>query len=53
MGGISRSATVVCAYLIAHRYMEPEEAVTYVQSKRPMVCLNPGFILQLELYASS
>ncbi len=49
--GISRSATVVCAYLIAHRHMEAEEAVTYVQAKRPVVCPNWGFRYQLERYA--
>lgn len=52
MMGISRSATVVCAYLIAHKNMKAEEAIAYAQSKRPVVCPNLGFRQQLEIYAS-
>jgi len=50
--GISRSATVVCAYLIAHKNMKAEEAIAYAQSKRPVVCPNLGFREQLEIYES-
>lgn len=52
MLGMSRSATVVCAYLIAHKDMKAEEAIAYAQSKRPIVRPNVGFRNQLEIYAS-
>jgi len=50
--GISRSATVVCAYLIATMGMTPDEALAAVRSKRGMVCPNMGFFLQLKKYAA-
>jgi len=50
--GISRSATVVCAYLIATKRMKAGEAIKYVQSKRQIVCPNIGFRRQLETYAT-
>ena len=52
--GISRSATVVCAYVIAtaEPSMTVSEAIAFVQSKRPAVCPNPGFRTQLESYAT-
>nr|VWO98233.1 Chloride channel protein [Ganoderma boninense] len=50
--GISRSATVVSAYLIATASMQPHEAVEFVQSKREIVCPNLGFRRQLDAYAS-
>ncbi|KAM6496990.1 Protein-tyrosine phosphatase-like protein [Amanita muscaria] len=49
--GISRSATVVCAYLIATKGMNAPEALECVQSKRSIVCPNLGFRKQLETYA--
>ena len=49
--GISRSATVVCAYLIATTSMTSKEAIDFVISKRPIVCPNLGFRLQLETYS--
>ncbi|KAK2463645.1 hypothetical protein APHAL10511_004396 [Amanita phalloides] len=52
MMGISRSPAVVCAYLIAQKNMEVEEAIVYVQSKRSIVHINPAFINQLESFAS-
>ena len=48
--GISRSATVVCAYLIATQAMPPTEALDYVISRRSIVCPNLGFRNQLEVY---
>jgi len=51
MMGISRSATVVCAYLIATTDMVPTEAIAFAQSKRHIVCPNLGFRQQLESYA--
>ncbi|KAI0704521.1 protein-tyrosine phosphatase-like protein [Cerioporus squamosus] len=50
--GISRSATVVCAYLIAAHAMPPHEALQFVISKREIVWPNPGFQRQLQMYAA-
>jgi atypical dual specificity phosphatase len=51
MMGISRSATVVCAYLVATTKMTPHEALTAVKAKRGIICPNLGFRRQLEEYA--
>ncbi|CAL1714189.1 unnamed protein product [Somion occarium] len=50
--GISRSATVVCAYLIATTSMPPNEAMGFVVSKRAVICPNLGFRQQLDTYAA-
>jgi len=50
--GISRSTTVVIAYLIATTKMTPREALATVRSKRPIVCPNRGFMSQLQEYHS-
>ncbi|CAK5273783.1 unnamed protein product [Mycena citricolor] len=50
--GISRSATIVCAYLVAVTTMTPTEALVYVQSKRTVVCPNLGFRNQLEQWGA-
>ena len=50
--GISRSATVVCAYLVATAKMTPDEALVAVKTKRGIVCPNLGFRRQLEEYAN-
>jgi len=52
MQGISRSATVVCAYLIATTELGAEESIAHVQSIRGIVCPNNGFRQQLEQYAT-
>ena len=49
--GISRSATVVCAYLIAESGMTGPSSIEYVRSKRPIVSPNIGFRRQLDEYA--
>ncbi|KAI0280849.1 protein-tyrosine phosphatase-like protein [Russula aff. rugulosa BPL654] len=49
--GISRSATVVCAYLIATMRMTPDDALAAVREKRGFVSPNIGFLRQLEEYA--
>ncbi|KAF5344271.1 hypothetical protein D9758_012332 [Tetrapyrgos nigripes] len=46
--GVSRSSTVVCAYLIANADMNPSQAVKFVQSKRSVVLPNSGFRKQLD-----
>ncbi|KAF9463804.1 protein-tyrosine phosphatase-like protein [Collybia nuda] len=51
--GVSRSATVVAAYLMATRRLSYQEAVDFIKSRRPMVNPNPGFIRQLELYGAA
>ncbi|KAG9036717.1 hypothetical protein FRB95_008048 [Tulasnella sp. JGI-2019a] len=53
MQGISRSATVVCAYVIAQACngMTAADAVDFVREKRPIVCPNAGFRVQLAEYS--
>lgn len=48
--GISRSATLVCAYLIRKQEMKADKAIKFVKSKRWCVNPNPGFVEQLEKY---
>ncbi len=50
--GISRSSTVVIAYLIATTKMTPPEALATVRSKRTIVRPNRGFMSQLQEYHS-
>ena len=49
---MSRSATVICAYLIATAKMTPHEAISAVRAKRGIVCPNLGFRRQLGQYAN-
>ena len=46
--GVSRSATVVVAYLITHRGMTYDQAIAVVREKRPKVNPNVGFLEQLQ-----
>ena len=48
--GISRSSTIVMAYLIATTKMTPHEALATVRSKRTIVRPNRGFMSQLQEY---
>ncbi|KAH7920385.1 phosphatases II [Leucogyrophana mollusca] len=48
--GISRSATVICAYLVATTPMSPTQAIAFVQAKRGIVAPNVGFKRQLAIY---
>jgi protein-tyrosine phosphatase len=50
--GISRSTTVVIAYLIATSQMTPLEALAAVRAKRAIVRPNRGFMAQLHEYHS-
>jgi len=50
--GISRSTTVVMAYLIATTKMTPHEALAAVRSERTIVRPNRGFMSQLQEYYS-
>lgn len=46
--GVSRSATIVMAYLIAKEDMTYQEAHQHVKARRPIVRPNDGFRRQLE-----
>lgn len=48
--GISRSATIVIAYLI-NQGMSYQEAHDLVKAKRPLINPNPGFVEQLIKYS--
>lgn len=51
--GISRSVTVVCAYLLRYhgdRFHSAEMAVSHVQKARPWASPNHGFLKQLRLH---
>uniref|UniRef100_A0A914HES0 sulfite oxidase n=1 Tax=Globodera rostochiensis TaxID=31243 RepID=A0A914HES0_GLORO len=48
--GISRSATVVVAYLMRKHSWSVHEALTYVQKRRSIVQPNPSFMRQLEIF---
>lgn len=49
--GKSRSATVVCAYLMWKDGVSPEEALKQVCEGRPVCSPNPGFMEQLAVYS--
>jgi len=46
--GVSRSSTLVCAYLIKKYGMTVNTAVRHVQARRPKANPNKGFLLQLQ-----
>ena len=47
MAGISRSASVVIAYLMFSKKMKYNEAFLFLKSKRDIICPNQGFQNQL------
>jgi hypothetical protein len=47
--GVSRSASLVIAYLMQYQGMELKTALSYVQSYRKHICPNYGFMAQLML----
>ncbi|KAG6884695.1 hypothetical protein C0993_008896 [Termitomyces sp. T159_Od127] len=51
--GISRSVSIVAAFLIAQYGWTPSEAVQFIKSKRRVADPNFGFIAQLGEYARS
>lgn len=54
LAGVSRSATVVAAWLLAQRVVaNVPEAVALMRSARRWANPNPGFLKQLEAYAAS
>lgn len=48
--GISRSSTIVCAYLMSYFNLEVQEALKFVKSKRKCADPNHGFIQQLHQF---
>ena len=48
--GVSRSASIVLAYLMKSRDIDLDEALAIVTQKRPIVCPNDGFLMQLRLF---
>lgn len=50
--GVSRSATVVIAYLIRYLEMTRDEAYVEVKKRRPQINPNPGFWRQLQSFES-
>ena len=50
LAGVSRSATVVIAYLIKYHGMKTDEALKYVKTRRPRVAPNHGFVKQLQQF---
>ena len=53
IAGVSRSPTIVIAYLMRLNQWSVYESIEYVKSKRPMTDPNFGFIEQLRLYQSN
>jgi len=49
--GVSRSATIVSAFLMHSEKLSAEEAVERVQLARPVARPNYGFMIQLQMYA--
>ena len=45
--GMSRSATLVLAYLVRHVGMSLLDALSHTKARRPLVSPNPGFMAQL------
>ncbi|CAF0881019.1 unnamed protein product [Didymodactylos carnosus] len=48
--GISRSSTLVLAYLMKYHHETLEQSFRYLLEKRPMISPNIGFLLQLVQY---
>ncbi|KAI5987750.1 hypothetical protein F5J12DRAFT_553926 [Pisolithus orientalis] len=51
MMGISRSATVVCAYLMVSQRLSAHAAIRFLERRRPQVHPNYGFRKQLQAFA--
>jgi protein-tyrosine phosphatase len=48
--GVSRSATVVAAWLMASRNMTSKDSVEFLATRRSVIRPNPGFIRQLNAF---
>lgn len=51
--GISRSSTIVAAYLMHSRNLDPSSALELIRKARPSIDPNPGFLQQLEIFHKS
>ncbi|KAF9262197.1 phosphatases II [Marasmius fiardii PR-910] len=49
--GVSRSTTVLAAYLMQSRHLTPTAALRILQKSRPSVMPNYGFLKQLDVFA--
>tara|TARA_Y100001960_G_C14660137_1_gene820364 strand:+ start:609 stop:1340 length:732 start_codon:yes stop_codon:yes gene_type:complete len=52
MCGVSRSSTIIVAYLMDKMKKKPDEIITYLQSIRSVVNPNIGFRKQLKMYST-
>ncbi|KAI7852167.1 protein-tyrosine phosphatase-like protein, partial [Circinella umbellata] len=50
LAGVSRSPTIVAAYLMYKRALHPKAALAIIKQTRPFVNPNQGFMEQLRLY---
>lgn len=50
VAGVSRSATIIIAYLMKHHGMPLPEAIAHARRARDVVQPNDGFLLQLDLF---
>lgn len=50
MAGISRSSSIVIAYMMKSKGMDFQTAFDHVKSKRSCICPNEGFLSQLKNY---
>ena len=48
--GISRSSSILLAYLIKYKGMSVDEALKLAKEQRPKINPNPGFLKQLREY---
>ncbi|KAJ7666010.1 hypothetical protein DFH06DRAFT_1268219 [Mycena polygramma] len=48
--GMSRSVTIVAAYLMYTQNIDPQAALDIIRQARPNIDPNPGFLLQLEIF---
>lgn len=48
--GISRSSTIVIAYLMKKNKLTYQEAYSFVRKRRSVICPNSGFVRQLKNY---
>ncbi|KAF8879643.1 hypothetical protein CPB84DRAFT_1687860 [Gymnopilus junonius] len=51
--GVSRSATIVAAYIMYSRKVDPQVALDLIKQVRPSIEPNQGFLSQLELFYSA
>jgi len=50
MAGVSRSATIVIAYLMRYEHMNLKEALIFVKERRFIICPNRNFLFKLSDY---